>query len=610
MKEYRSEVAGELVTVNVVETADDLERFRDFVRGNLRCLAVDSEATGLNMYAPGFKLRLVQFGNPREAYVVPVERGGQFAEDVRRALRGLQKLVFQNGGFDLQVFDQHLDVKMEELWPKTLDTRILAHLVDPRGQEEGGIGHGLEQLTAHYLDRGVALNVKGLMGRIAKEYKTTKANVWSLVDIDHPDYNLYAGMDPILAARLASKLTPLVPASSKNLISFEHELAEVCSYMERTGFLLDVEYTQALSERLYSNEEYWTELARDKFGIESVNSTEQVADALEEARVRITERTATGKRKVDKALLEALKQDPSNPRAAAIAEAVTEAKQTHKWRTTWVDTFLDNRDSQDRCHPNINPLRARTARMSITGIPAQTLPSGDWVIRRCFLADEGHRPAGIDYQAQELRVLAALSGDRTMIRAFAEGADLHLITAQTAFGDHITKEDKERKYGKTANFQKVYGGGAKSLAKALGIPLEVAKMIHEGFDKAYPGVTRLSRKLQAEGRQKGYITTPTGRRLPVDPDRAYSALNYLVQSTSRDVTARGLIRLHKAGFTPYLRLPIHDEVIASLPAEHAEWGANRIAQLMAEQMGPVHIGTDTDIGIRSWGSLSDYGASY
>lgn len=606
MREYRAKVAGDEVKINVVERAEDLESFRDFVRGNLRCLAVDSETTGLKIYTPEFQVRLVQFGNRDEAYVIPVEYGGQFVEDVIRALHGIQRLVLHNASFDLQVFDQRLGVKMEDLWPKTTDTKIIGHLVDPRGQEEGGIGLKLENVTAHYIDREVAEGVKTLMARLAKAHKTTKAKIWPIVPIDDPDYNLYAGMDPILAARLSSTMYPLVPRVSKDLIPWEHEVAEVCSYLDRQGFLLDVDYTQGLSDTLRQSEQYWTDVARETYGIESVNATEQVADALQAAGVRNFERTANGNRKVDKKLLEKLiKADEGDP--ASIAHAVTEAKRTHKWRETWVDTFLANRDEEDRCHASINPLRARTARMSITGIPAQTLPSSDAMIRRCFLADEGHKPGSIDYKSQELRVLAFLSGDRNMIQAFANGQDLHLLTARTAFGDHIQKEDVEReKYAKTANFQKVYGGGAKSLAGDLGIPLETAQAVHKGFDKAYPAVPKYSKKLQAEARSKGYITTPTGRRLPVDSGKEYSALNYMVQSTSRDVTCRGLLKLHRAGFTPYLRLPVHDEVVASLPAKHAEWGANQIGELMKETMGSVEIGTDPEVGIRSWGSL--YGA--
>lgn len=602
MKRFVHQVEGQEVTINRVETTDDLEDFRNFVRRNLKGLAVDSETTGLDMYSDDFRVRLVQFGTPNEAWVVPVEHGGQFYDDVRRTLLGVDKLVFQNGTFDLQVFDRHLGVRMERLWPKVLDTKILAHLVDPRGREEGGFGHGLEDLTRHYIDPEVAENVKGLMAKLAKDHKTTKNRIWKIIDLDHPEYNLYAGMDTILAARLSKKLFPLVPSSARPLIRFEHEVAEICAYMERTGFLLDVEYTEGLSKKLREEEEYWTQVAKD-LGVENVNSTEQVADGLEAMGVRITGRTPSGKRQVDKKLLEKLVKEENQ-----LAKAVVEAKKARKWRTTWVDGFLANRDENDRCHANIQSLRARTARMSITGIPAQTLPSGDWMIRRCFLADEGHVMGSIDYQAQELRVLAALSGDATMIQAFKDGADLHLLTARAAFGEHIQKDDKERKYAKVVNFGRVYGGGAKTVAAQTGIDMETAKKVVEGFDNAYPGVAQYSRKLQMQAVRQGYITTPSGRRLPVDPDRAYAALNYMVQSTSRDVTCRGLVRLHKAGFTPYLRLPIHDEVVASLPEAKAEWGAEQIAKHMAEQMGPVWIGTDPEVGKRSWGSL--YGADF
>jgi DNA polymerase-1 len=154
-----------------------------------------------------------------------------------------------------------------------------------------------------------------------------------------------------------------------------------------------------------------------------------------------------------------------------------------------------------------------------------------------------------------------------------------------------------------ANFLTVYGGGPKTLAQNANIDLLTARRVLDGFAKTYPGVTRYAKKLAIQAGRSGYITTPMGRRLPVDSARSYSALNYMIQSSSRDVTCRALIRLHEAGFTPYLRLPIHDEIVASLPEGKAEWGAREIGRLMAEQMGPVLIGTDPEVGKRSWGSL-------
>lgn len=603
MIELRSAVAGEPVVINVVETEEDLSGFRNFIRGNLAVLGVDSETTGLDIYSDVFRCRLVQFGTGTEAYVVPVELGGAFVRDVRLALKGVRKLVLQNASYDLQVFERTLGTAMEDLWPKVVDTRIFAHLVDPRAKDEGGIGHSLEELTAHYVDAEVASGVKTLMKDLAASTKGASVNtIWKKVDLFNPAYLLYAGMDPVLAFRLYERLAPLVPRESQRLPAYEHKLAEICAYMERTGFLLDVEYTEELSLELKVRESVNNETALN-YGCENVNSTDQVADVLEKMGVPIVGRTPSGKRKVDDALLSQVIEFGTTEQQSEFARAVIEAKKAGKWRKTWVDTFLKTRDANDRCHASINPLRARTARMSITGIPAQTLPAGDATIRRCFLADPGQLIASVDYQAQELRVLAALSGDRTMIQAFREDADLHLMTAQAAFGPHITKDDKERKWAKTVNFGRVYGGGAKTVAEQTGLDLPTAQRVVSGFDRAYPGVAKLSQKLQREAIQNGYIITKTGRRLPVDPQRAYSALNYLIQSTSRDVTGSALIRLHQAGLTSNLRLPIHDEVLASVPEGEAEVYAKEIARLMAMDMGPVRISTDAEVGGRSWGSL-------
>lgn len=606
MIEHRYKVAGSPVLIRVIEHEDDLDGFRNFVRAHHKFLAVDSETTGLDIYSDEFRCRMVQFGTADESWVVPVELGPRYVAEVRLALNGIEKIAIQNASYDLQVIDRTLGVRMEDLWPKVVDTKILAHLVDPRGRKEGGPGHSLEELTAHYIDAEVAENVKGSMALIAREHKTTKAKIWKVVEWQHPGYQLYAGMDTILTARLAHKLEGLARHSAR-LITYEHKLAEICSYIERHGFLLDVEYTEKLSEKLLHEREFWQQQAA-ALGLENVNAPLQVAEALLRQGVKIKDRTPSGQPKVDKVLLAELVAGPPSHNATKLAQAIIEAKKAGKWQKTWVQNFLDQRDSADRCHAHINPLQARTARMSITGIPAQTLPSGDWLIRRCFVADEGQVMASIDYQAQELRVLAALSKDRTMIQAFKNDADLHLMTAQAAFGKHIKKDDKERKWAKVVNFGRVYGGGAKTVAEQTGLDLRTAQTVVSGFDRAYPGVKTLSAKMAKQAEQQGYIVTPTGRRLPVDPARGYSALNYLIQSTSRDVTGAALIRLHENGFTPYLRLPIHDEILASLPAEKARGGASRIAELMAMDMGQVHIGTDAEVGGRSWGSL--YGADF
>ncbi|QGJ94809.1 DNA polymerase I [Mycobacterium phage Blinn1] len=594
MIKLEHEVGGDLVTINVVEDPEDLEGFRDFIKANKRCLAVDTETTGLDIYSAEFRCRLVQFGNQDEAWVLPVDESPtQLQHETHLALNYLDKIVMQNASYDLQVLNQTMEIDMEGLWPKILDTQILAKLVDPRPFEAGGFGHSLEELIAAFISKEQAKDVKGLMTKLAQEHKTTKAKIWKVIDLWHPEYLKYAGMDTIFTSRVCRELVKRVPDVSRELVPYEHKISEICSYIDRKGFLLDVEYSQSLADKWLMEQEVWEAVLLNDYGIEKVNASEDVAESFEELGHVFTEFTDTGKRKVAKDFYE--KMIAEGGERGRLAEIAQEAKKLGKWRKTWVQTFLDERDANDRCHTFVNPLQARTSRMSITGIPAQTLPAGDWAVRRCFLADEGHVVASVDYQTQELRVLAALSKDPTMIQAFKDGADLHQITADAA--------GVARKVGKRANFLTVYGGGAKTLAEKEQIDFPTAKRVLDAFARTYPGVARLSKKLAAEAGKNGYVINPVGRRLPVDGSRTYSALNYMVQSTSRDVTCRALIRLHEAGFTPYLRLPIHDEVVASIPAEKSAWGAAEIGRLMAEEMGPVMIGTDPEVGGRAWGSL-------
>ncbi|ACE79794.1 DNA polymerase [Mycobacterium phage KBG] len=589
MKQHRYQIKDETVLVNVVEHEDDLDGFESFIRSNLRILGLDTETTGLNIYQDAFGIRLIQFGNPWESWVLPVERGGVFVGAAVTALQKVQRFVIHNAAFDLQVIERMLGVPMEQMWPKVEDTKIYSHLVDPRAYKEGGTGHKLEELTKFYIDPVTAEEVKASMARLAKKHKTTKDKIWALVDLDDPDYELYAGMDTILVSRLLGKVAPLVPESSHKLIPYEHKLAEVMSYVERTGFLLDVDYSEKLSADMLRKSEHYTAVARYAYGVDSVNSTEKLADGLERTGVKIKGRTATGKRQVNAELLEALAEEGN-----ALAKAAIEAKKWGSWEKTWVRNFIERRDANDRVHPGINPLQARTARMSTNNPSAQNLPAGDWMVRRCFLADSGQLMVSVDYQAQELRVLAALANDRTMIQAFKDNADLHQITADASGVD--------RKVGKMVNFAYVFGSGPSTIAAQAGITFPEAKRVIAGFEQSYPEVTALSKSLQREAANLGYVITPTGRRLPVDPDRGYAALNYMVQSTSRDVTASAVLRLHEAGMTPMIRLVIHDEVLASVPEAEAEVTAKEIGRIMEQTFRGVLINTDPEVGGRSWGA--------
>ncbi|QJS09072.1 DNA polymerase [Streptomyces argyrophyllae] len=601
MKVLHYTIKRQTVRINVAETTWDLDRFIDFIEAN-PVLGFDTETTGLDWWNSdrGFRIRLAQFGNGIESWVLPVEINPEFKAAAIWALRKARLLIAHNGTFDQHVSERTLGVPLEELAPKMLDTKIFAHLVDPRQVKEGGSGLKLEELTKHYIDATLAEEVKGSMTQIAKRYKVKKADIWPVVKTFDPEYLLYAGMDPILAYRLLHILMPKVPARSKakGLIGWEHRLAHITAKMERTGYLVDSAYAEMRIAELKAEEEKWVQVASQ--WVDNVNSDKQLIEAFQSFGFKLTKKTPKGNFSMDAEVLDSI----DHP----LAEAVKKATKAAKWRKTWFEAALNGLDSEGRVHASINSIQARTARMSISGsIAAQTFPAGDGYVRSAFLAEEGHVSASIDFGNMELRVMAAASNDPVMLKAFYADEDLHNITAIAAFGpmEPGQKKHPKRAAGKGTNFAIGFGGTWKAVTEGFGVPEEDAKRAVDAFWETYLGVARFAEKLKDEARRTGYIYTATGRRLPVDRRRLYSALNYYIQSTARDITARAIINLDRAGFTPYMRLPVHDELIFSFPKERAAELTERAARIMEFTFKGLLIPADGEIGDRSWGSILD-----
>jgi DNA polymerase-1 len=595
-------VAGTDCDIYMPERREDLAAFRAFLAEGDPVLGLDSETTGLDTYSPGFRLRLVQFGNAREAWVLDAD---QFADEIRAALRQPRHFALHNAAFDLQVFDRHLGVKIEELADRCFDTRIWAHLLDPRQESEGGAGLSLKPLSAIYVDENAPDTQSGLHAHF-HELGYTNESGWALIDIHDELYVRYAGLDVILETRLFDELKVIIrEVGLSRLSQFEHLLQSYLMLMQRRGMRLDLDYVDALDVDLSREAAEFREVAR-RYGVENVNSTRQVADALVAMGEELTERTKTGL-KVDKAVLLPLadmdnlweRRDAREPNP--LADAVLRSKRAEKWRTAYVQAFRDLADTDGRLHARLGALQARTARMSVSRPPLQQLPSSDWKVRRAIIADPGQVFISSDYDQVELRVLAALADVKGMKQAIAEGADLHGYTAGLMYGPNYTK--KQRKLAKGVGFGRVYGGGAATLARQTGAPLADAKHASREYDRVYPEVKRYSRMLQRKAEfGKREVVTVSGRHLPLDRDRLYSATNYVVQSTSRDVLAQAIIDLFDAGLGDYLLLPIHDELIAQAPEADADEVAREITRLMSTDFRGVPLTATAEVTGRSWGS--------
>ncbi|WP_208298676.1 hypothetical protein [Streptomyces liangshanensis] len=203
MQTYRHGVAGESVAVHVPRTREDLIRFSFWLaRADRRGpVALDTETSGLDIYSPNYLLRTIQFGDERDAWVIHWERGPAFQSAARAALRRVDRFLIHNAPFDWAVLDEHAGAPLEALAPRTTDTGLKAGLLDPRQPQEGGIGTGLKPLSAYCVDPS-APDTQGDLTQIFRSLGLTKATGWAGIPLDHPTYNLYAGLDCILTARL------------------------------------------------------------------------------------------------------------------------------------------------------------------------------------------------------------------------------------------------------------------------------------------------------------------------------------------------------------------------------------------------------------------------
>ncbi|MEU8840276.1 DNA polymerase [Streptomyces roseus] len=612
MKLFPYTVAGDETLTHVPERAADLDEFRRWVQRKAlsgEVVGADTETTGLDIFSPTYGLRTVQLGDARDAWVLQVEGRPEMQEAARWALLTVKRLVFHNATFDLLVLDRHLRAPFAALAAKTTDSKIIAHLFDPRPKHEGGYGLRLKELCARDVDPSAPDTQEDLTA-VFRSIGETKATGWRKIDINHPIFLQYAGLDAILVSRLLPILEARLRQAGipQRLVDFEHQIMSICARMERRGMLVDQPYVQGLVGRLEEEAAHHAGLAR-KYGVTSVNAPKQVSQALLGMGETLTETTDSGALKVDKSILLDLADLDQNwqPRGTRtpnpLADAVLRSKRAGKWATSYGIAMRDGLDDVGRIHPKINSLQARTARMSISGPPLQQLPSGDWTIRRALLPEPGHRIFSVDYAAVEMRVLAALADEGVMKRAIAEGRDLHGFTAELIYGPNYTSF--HRKLCKGVGFGKVYGGGATTLSRQTGAPLPDVQKAISAYDRTYRAIKRYSSKLQRTARSDGYVVwTPVGRRLPLDRDRVYAATNYAVQSTARDVLCQALIDMDAKGLVDeFLYLPIHDEVLGSAPDDIAEDVAREVGQAMRMEFFGVPLDTDPEVGGRSWGSL-------
>src|SRR4249919_575210 len=462
------------------------------------------------------------------------------------------------------------------------DLHVLrCHGVDVRGYAEdtmlesfvwnaGASCHDMDSLARRYLGYD-AVKYEDVAGKGAKQI------LFSQVSLE--DATRYAAEDADITLRLHSVLRPKVasePTLDRVYREIEMPLVPVLERVEANGVLVDVvelrRQSADLGKRMLDAQQRATELAGRTF---SLDSPKQVGQLLfEELKLPAQVKTPTGQPSVNEEALEAIADMHELPRI------ILEYRGLAKLRSTYTDKLPDmvNRNT-GRVHTSYHQAGAATGRLASSDPNLQNIPirtDDGRRIRKAFIAPEGRRIVALDYSQIELRIMAHLSEDPNLLKAFGSGADIHRATAAEVFGKAMDDvSSNERRAAKAINFGLMYGMSAFGLARQLGIGRGEAQDYIALYFSRYPGVRDFMERTRVEARERGFVETVFGRRLHLEniasrnqglragAERA--AINAPMQGTAADIVKRAMIAIDAWLSTlegrALMLLQVHDELV-------------------------------------------------
>ena len=577
------------VTIHQLSTPVHQEAFTYWL-AEQESVAIDTETTGLAYWD---KVRIVQIGTSSDVWVMAAEDA---AEPIRQCLAGNHKLIFHNAPFDIP----HLVRLVAQENPETVkrvmrnvdDTMVMSQLYDVRSAEDGGTGHGLKALCAHWLGEDSLDSKKALHLRFQELGFKNQADGWANIPAEDPAYLAYGAHDVALTHRLWETLKPELAALDLDpLWDLEREVAAITTSMTVKGVKVDLDAAYRAQAQL-REERSAAEREAALHGVKNVNSTKQIIDVLQAAGIKLTVKTKKGNYQVDKKVLAKV----DHPAVSAIMRA----KEAGKALTSWVNPIIAHAEIDGRVHAKIKANEAKTGRMSVSSPPLQQLPKNDWRIRACIIPDENMQMASVDYANVEVRVMAYLANEPKLIQAFVDGVDIHNSVAAQLYGNDFTPD--QRSMAKSTVFGKVYGGGVPVLAATAGVSELEARKASDKLGRAYPRLQRWSKNLIEKSRvtQKTVVTV-TGRRLPIQRHHEYVITNHITQSTAADLLKAALTIIEQKGLAHHVVMVIHDEFLIQAHAEQIEEVTEAIRTAMQTQLGEVPITADSEFCGSSWG---------
>jgi len=294
---------------------------------------------------------------------------------------------------------------------------------------------------------------------------------------------------------------------------------------------------------------------------------------------------------------------------------ILEFRGLSKLRSTYTEKLPQMINARTgRVHTSYHQAVAATGRLSSSDPNLQNIPvrtDEGRRIRRAFVPETGHRMLAADYSQIELRIMAHLSGDDGLLRAFAEGQDIHRATAAEVFGlppREVTTD--QRRSAKAINFGLIYGMSAFGLAKQLGIERDAAQTYVDRYFERYPGVRAFMDRTREQARDQGYVETVFGRRLYLPDIKARNpqiraaaertAINAPMQGTASDIIKRAMIDLDawlEAGHVPaHMLMQVHDELVFEVRADRVDEVGAKVRELM-QGAADLAVPLVVDVGV-------------
>ena len=509
-----------------------------------------------------------------------------------------QEKVGQNLKYDMSIVARY-GIDMQGI---RFDTMLESYVLDSTATR-----HDMDSLARKYLNTET-VSFTDIAGKGAKQL--------TFDQIDLEQAGPYAAEDADITLRLHQALWPRLQQLDglrRVYEEIEMPLVPVLSRMERTGVRIDANLLQQqsreLAEKLHALEQRAYEVAGHAFNL---GSPKQIGHIFfEELGMEVVKKTPKGAPSTSEEVLQILAD-----KGEELPAVILEHRGLAKLKNTYVDKLPEMRDPETgRVHTSYHQAVAATGRLSSSDPNLQNIPvrtEEGRRIRKAFVAGPGFVMLAADYSQIELRIMAHLSGDEGLLRAFSEGLDIHRATAAEVFGAESPEvvTDEQRRSAKAINFGLIYGMSAFGLAKQLGIGRQEAQEYVELYFNRYPGVKEFMDRTREQAHEDGFVETLFGRRLYLPEINSRNgmrraaaertAINAPMQGTAADIIKRAMIGMDawllKEQLPVRMVMQVHDELVFEVKTEEVQPIREAIRKIM-EDAAELKVPLVVDVGI-------------